>query len=452
LNRSSTVLDAEGLIAAAPHEPSSLDEATEAIAARGRERGFVTSGELLETVPADLSSEQTEDYLASIEGYLRQEGLEIMEVPGEGDAGEPTGGSRPRRSGEAPKASTHDLVRLYMTDIGKVPLLTAAQEVDLAMRMQGGALATELLSSIDRTNRVDQRWFRRMVEVVVRIREHQLDPATKLLREGIGREKVTRSYRPKTRAEQTGFLRRAERDARIAKSRLIEANLRLVVSIAKRYTGQGLTFLDRAQEGNLGLIKAAEKFDHTMGYKFSTYATWWIRQAITRANADQSRVIRLPVHVAEYTVKVHRTQRDLVQELGREPLPDEIGRRLGIPAGKVQQILEMSREPLSLETPIGEDGDRLGDFIEDSEAVVPPEAASLMMLQEHIGSVLHSLSARAKKVIELRFGLLDGHHRTLGEVGQEFGLTRERIRQIEAKTLSKLRHPSRSEGLREYLE
>jgi RNA polymerase primary sigma factor len=222
-----------------------------------------------------------------------------MEVPGEGDGGEPIGGSRPRRSGEAPKAPTHDLVRMYMTDIGRVPLLTAAQEVDLAMRMQGGALATELLSSIDRTNRLDQRRLRRMVEVVVRIREHQLDPAMRLRPEGIGREKLTRSYRPRTRAQAIAFLRRAERDARIAKSRLIEANLRLVVSIAKRYTGPGLTFLDRAQEGNLGLIKAAEKFDHTAGYKFSTYATWWIRQAITRANADQSRVIRLPVHMAE---------------------------------------------------------------------------------------------------------------------------------------------------------
>jgi RNA polymerase primary sigma factor len=452
LKRSSAVPDTKDTSAAADHEPISLDEATEAIAARGRERGFVTSEELLEGLPADLSSEQTEDYLTYVEDYLRREGLEIIEVPGEGDGGEATRGSTLRGGRELLKAPTSDPVRMYMKDVGKVPLLTAAQEVDLAMRMEGGAIAVALLDAVRQTNGVDQRLFRHVVDSVVRIREHQLDPNKKLRREGIGREKVTRSYRPKTRAEARGFLRRVERDARIAKSRLIEANLRLVVSIAKRYPGPGMTFLDLTQEGNVGLIRAVEKFDYTKGYKFSTYATWWIRQAITRANAEQSRVIRLPVHMTEYIAKVRRAQRDLIQELGREPLANEIGTRIGIPAAKVKQILKMSREPLSLEAPIGEDGIHLADFIEDSQAVVPPEAASDMLLQEHIGSVLHSLSAREKKVIELRFGLLDGRPRTLEEVGREFHLTRERIRQIEAKTLSKLRHPSRSRGLRDYLE
>jgi RNA polymerase primary sigma factor len=453
LKRSSAVLDTEDASAAAHHEPISLDEATEAIAARGRERGFVTSEELLQGLPANRSPEQTEDYLTYVEDYLRQEGLEIMEVPGKRDGGEATGGSRLMGSGELLKTPTYDPVRMYLKDIGKVPLLTAAQEVDLGMRMEGGAIAAELLGSIDQTTGIDKGRFRRMVDLVVRIREQQLDPDKKLRREGIGREKVTRSYRPKSRAEATGFLRRVERDARIAKDRLIEANLRLVVSIAKRYARPGMPFLDGAQEGNVGLIRATEKYDHTMGYKFSTYATWWIRQAITRAIADRSRVIRVPVHISEYLDKLRRAQRDLLQELRREPLPDEIGRRIGIPAGKVQQILEMSREPISLETPTGEDEDsHLGDLIEDPEAVVPVEAASFMMLQEHIGSELHSLSAREKKVIQLRFGLPDGHPRTLEEVGREFGLTRERIRQIEAKALSKLRHPSRSRGLRDYLE
>ncbi len=305
---------------------------------------------------------------------------------------------------------TGDPVRMYLKEIGKVPLLTAAEEIDLAMKIEAGVAATE-----------------------------ELDRA-----EDEGIELERREKRRLGRIEQVGI---------DAKQQLIEANLRLVVSIAKRYVGRGMLFLDLIQEGNLGLIRAVEKFDYTKGFKFSTYATWWIRQAITRAIADQARTIRIPVHMVETINKLVRIQRQLLQELGREPSPEEIGKEMGLPAERVREIQKISQEPVSLETPIGEEEDsQLGDFIEDSQAIVPPDAASFSMLQEQLTQVLDSLADRERKVIELRFGLVDGHPRTLEEVGREFGVTRERIRQIESKTLAKLRHPSRSSKLKDYLE
>ena len=305
---------------------------------------------------------------------------------------------------------TGDPVRMYLKEIGKVPLLTAAEEIDLAMKIEAGVAAAA-----------------------------ELDKA-----EEEGRELERREKRRLGRVEQVGI---------DAKQQLIEANLRLVVSIAKRYVGRGMLFLDLIQEGNLGLIRAVEKFDYTKGFKFSTYATWWIRQAITRAIADQARTIRIPVHMVETINKLVRIQRQLLQELGREPTPEEIGKERGLPAERVREIQKISQEPVSLETPIGEEEDsQLGDFIEDDAAVVPPDAASFSMLQEQLSKVLDGLAERERKVISLRFGLEDGHPRTLEEVGREFGVTRERIRQIESKTLAKLRHPSRSSKLKDYLE
>jgi RNA polymerase primary sigma factor len=425
-----------------------LEEAKEAITARGRERGFVTSEDLFEAVPVDdFTPEQVEDFLSQVEEHLRGEGIEVIEVPGD----EVDATAQRQIDVDLLKAPTNDPVRMYLKEIGKVPLLTAAQEIDLARRIEAGEFSTELRDVVVEDDKVDQKRFRRITDSVIAIREHQVERFGKV--EGIGRDRISKSYRPRTREELDDFLRRVERDGQLAKRKLIEANLRLVVSIAKRYVGRGMLFLDLIQEGNLGLIRAVEKFDYSKGFKFSTYATWWIRQAITRAIADQARTIRIPVHMVETINKLVRIQRQLLQDLGREPSPEEIGRQMGIPAEKVREILKVSQEPVSLETPIGEEEDsHLGDFIEDSDAVVPVDAASFILLQEQLEAVLHTLSEREKKVIQLRFGLLDGHPRTLEEVGREFGVTRERIRQIESKTLSKLRHPSRSQKLRDYLE
>jgi RNA polymerase primary sigma factor len=434
--------------AATAREPFGIDDVKEAIVARGRERGFVTSEDLLEAVPVeDFTPEQVEDFLTQIQEHLTTEGIEVIEVPGE--EADPT--TNVRIEVDLLKAPTNDPVRMYLKEIGKVPLLTAAQEVDLARRIEAGEFSTALTGLIGDEEKIDQKRFRTICDRVVAIRDHQLEHFGKV--EGLGRERISRTYRPKTRDTLVEFLRRVERDGQLAKKKLIEANLRLVVSIAKRYVGRGMLFLDLIQEGNLGLIRAVEKFDYSKGYKFATYATWWIRQAITRAIADQARTIRIPVHMVETINKLVRIQRQLLQDLGREPTPEEIGKQMGIPAEKVREILKVSQEPVSLETPIGEEEDsHLGDFIEDSDAVVPVDAASFILLQEQLEGVLHTLSEREKKVIQLRFGLLDGHPRTLEEVGREFGVTRERIRQIESKTLSKLRHPSRSQKLRDYLE
>ncbi|MCQ5092353.1 RNA polymerase sigma factor RpoD [Slackia exigua] len=317
-----------------------------------------------------------------------------------------------RRSSDSSSAVmlTGDPVRMYLKEIGKVPLLTAAEEIDLAMKIEAGVAATaELERAEDEGIELNRRDKRRL-----------------------------------TRVEAVGL---------DAKQQLIEANLRLVVSIAKRYVGRGMLFLDLIQEGNLGLIRAVEKFDYTKGFKFSTYATWWIRQAITRAIADQARTIRIPVHMVETINKLVRIQRQLLQDLNRDPTPEEIGEKMGLSAERVREIQKISQEPVSLETPIGEEEDsQLGDFIEDDSAVVPPDAASFSMLQEQLSKVLDGLAERERKVISLRFGLEDGHPHTLEEVGREFGVTRERIRQIESKTLAKLRHPSRSSKLKDYLE
>jgi RNA polymerase primary sigma factor len=319
---------------------------------------------------------------------------------------------KPRRRADHASLAplTSDPVRMYLKEIGKVQLLTAAQEVSLAKRIEAGLEAGGKIEDAEEKG-------------------VKLDRAT------------------------VRQLQRTEADGLNAKRALVEANLRLVVSIAKRYVGRGMLFLDLIQEGNLGLIRAVEKFDYGKGFKFSTYATWWIRQAITRAIADQARTIRIPVHMVETINKLIRVQRNLLQELGREPTPDEIGEQMEMTAERVREILKISQEPVSLETPIGEEEDsQLGDFIEDSDAVAPPDAANETMLAEHLRRVLDSLSERERKVIELRFGLVDGHPRTLEEVGREFGVTRERIRQIESKTLCKLRHPSRSSRLKDYLE
>lgn len=311
---------------------------------------------------------------------------------------------------DAELTASADSVRAYLKQIGKVALLTAEEEVDLAKRIEAGLYGSERLRQVEE--------------------------------EG---QKIS----PQMRRDLNWIVRDGER----AKNHLLEANLRLVVSLAKRYTGRGMAFLDLIQEGNLGLIRAVEKFDYTKGYKFSTYATWWIRQAITRAMADQARTIRIPVHMVEVINKLGRIQRELLQDLGREPTPEELAKEMDITPDKVLEIQQYAREPISLDQTIGDEGDsQLGDFIEDSEAVVAVDAVSFTLMQDQLTSVLQTLSEREAGVVRLRFGLTDGQPRTLDEIGQVYGVTRERIRQIESKTMSKLRHPSRSQVLRDYLD
>ncbi|WP_205691132.1 RNA polymerase sigma factor [Corynebacterium hadale] len=317
---------------------------------------------------------------------------------------------------DAQLTASADSVRAYLKQIGKVALLDAEQEVSLAKRIEAGLYA-----------------------------QYRLDEMARAAAEGDKDAKLTPAVKRDLRA--------VARDGRKAKNHLLEANLRLVVSLAKRYTGRGMAFLDLIQEGNLGLIRAVEKFDYSKGYKFSTYATWWIRQAITRAMADQARTIRIPVHMVEVINKLGRIQRELLQDLGREPTPLELAKEMDITEEKVMEIQQYAREPISLDQTIGDEGDsQLGDFIEDSEAVVAVDAVSFTLLQDQLQDVLHTLSEREAGVVRLRFGLTDGMPRTLDEIGQVYGVTRERIRQIESKTMSKLRHPSRSQVLRDYLD
>ncbi len=333
-----------------------------------------------------------------------------------------------------------DHVRMYLKEIGKVPLLTAEEEVELAMKMETGAVADKILEADDPG----------LYELIASKKAVKPDKEQeKLLKQlGIKADDI-KLVKGCTKEELQDLSAAGE----AAKNKLAEANLRLVVSIAKRYVGRGMLFLDLIQEGNLGLIKAVEKFDFKKGFKFSTYATWWIRQAITRAIADQARTIRIPVHMVETINKLVRVSRQLLQRLGREPSPEEIAQEMDIPVERVREIIKISQEPVSLETPIGEEEDsHLGDFIQDENVPVPAEAAAFTLLKEQLQEVLGTLTEREQKVLRLRFGLDDGRARTLEEVGREFNVTRERIRQIEAKALRKLRHPSRSRKLKDYLD
>jgi RNA polymerase primary sigma factor len=408
----------QGLPGAGAQRPSALSEATpgqievENIIRAAQVEGSITAADLAEKLSVlDLTPDDTD----SVYQRLVDSGVEVSEdeaiVEEEieevaTDVDEDRVRAR-REIDQALKAPTNDPVRMYLKEIGRVALLSAQEEVDLAKRIESGLLAAERFEA--------------------------------------GKERLSDS--------EMMELNWLQHDGGRAKQHLVEANLRLVVSIAKRYVGRGMAFLDLIQEGNLGLIRAVEKFDYSKGFKFSTYATWWIRQAITRAIADQARTIRIPVHMVETINKLARIQRQLLQDYGREPTADEIARQMELPPEKVREIQKISQEPVSLETPIGEEEDsNLGDFIEDTEAIIPVERASFRLLQEQLNTVLYTLSGREKEVIEMRFGLRDGQPRTLEDVGKRFGVTRERIRQIESKTLSKLRHPSRSQKLRDYLE
>ncbi len=384
--------------------------------ARGKKRGRLESTEMMEVLDEiDLDSSQMEKIYDSLESLSIEIGSEEDILPELPDDVEPRIDEIAEIEEEelvdpntlVDSFSIDDPVRMYLKEIGKVSLLDPNEEIELAQKMSAGNLAQEQLDSLE---------------------SGDLDPVA--LKE----------------------LQRLAKAGERAKQKLAEANLRLVVSIAKRYVGRGMLFLDLIQEGNLGLIKAVEKFDYTKGYKFSTYATWWIRQAITRAIADQARTIRIPVHMVETINKVIRVSRQLLQELGHDPSPEEIAEEMNMPVDKVREIMKIAQEPVSLETPIGEEEDsHLGDFIPDEGASEPSEAASFTLLKEQLVDVLSTLTPREEKVLKLRFGIEDGRTRTLEEVGKEFNVTRERIRQIEAKALRKLRHPSRSKKLKDFL-
>lgn len=358
----------------------------------------------LDDIPDDEDSEDSDDNKEEAPQVPQAKGAFIVRDDDDDDNLTPSG--NPKRRVIATGA-TADPVKDYLKQIGRVSLLNAEQEVDLSERIEAGLYAQHLLDT-----QIDQMEFKRKRE-----------------------------------------LKWAAADGKKAKDHLLEANLRLVVSLAKRYTGRGMLFLDLIQEGNLGLIRAVEKFDWKKGFKFSTYATWWIRQAITRAMADQARTIRVPVHMVEVINKLSRVQRQMLQDLGREPTPDELARELDMPVEKVQEVQKYGREPISLHTPLGEDGDsEFGDLIEDTDAIAPSDAVAFSLLQEQFRQVLETLSPREAGVIKMRYGLEDGQPKTLDDIGRVYGVTRERIRQIESKTMSKLRHPSRSQTLRDFLD
>jgi RNA polymerase primary sigma factor len=383
----------KGATAVADDKPAiSLDELKKKLAARGKTRGSLTYEEI--NLAFDALDDISPDVIDEFFEELTTMGIEIVD---ESKDEKPEAAAEAEGTEVIPDGmmSLDDPVRMYLKEIGRVPLLSMEQEKSLAMRIEAGEIETA-------KNNGSSDWA-------------------------------------------------LAEDGDEAKRQLTEANLRLVVSIAKKYVGRGMLFLDLIQEGNLGLIRAVEKFDYRKGYKFSTYATWWIRQAITRALADQARTIRIPVHMVETINRLIKVSRQLLQELGREPTVEEIAEAMALTPEKVREVMKISQEPISLETPIGEEEDsHLGDFIEDQEAIAPAEAASVMLLKEKMQDVLQNLTERERKVLVLRFGLEDGHQRTLEEVGQEFGVTRERIRQIEAKALRKLRHPSRGKALKDY--
>ncbi|MFJ9815302.1 RNA polymerase sigma factor [Streptomyces sp. NPDC101151] len=411
--RKATATTAAPAVPAAPAADDPAEEATPAKKAAAAKKTTAKKAAAKKTVAKKTAAKKTTGKKDDAE-LVEEEVLEEAKAGAEEPEGTESAGFVLSDEDEddapaqqvAAAGATADPVKDYLKQIGKVPLLNAEQEVELAKRIEAGLFAEDKLANADKL-------------------------APKLKRE----------------------LEIIAEDGRRAKNHLLEANLRLVVSLAKRYTGRGMLFLDLIQEGNLGLIRAVEKFDYTKGYKFSTYATWWIRQAITRAMADQARTIRIPVHMVEVINKLARVQRQMLQDLGREPTPEELAKELDMTPEKVIEVQKYGREPISLHTPLGEDGDsEFGDLIEDSEAVVPADAVSFTLLQEQLHSVLDTLSEREAGVVSMRFGLTDGQPKTLDEIGKVYGVTRERIRQIESKTMSKLRHPSRSQVLRDYLD
>ena len=403
-----------------------FDEKLKSLLTSAKKRGYVEYQEVIDSF-AELNLEEEQfdkiwDALDKNKILLRIDTIEDDDIPEEElsleDAAELELDMENLESSLGDGVSIEDPVRMYLKEIGRVPLLSADEEIVLAKKMEAGMEAEEEKKELEKKLEKETADSKRK-KLIKKLEEQDV-----LIEEG-----------------------------KAAAQSLSEANLRLVVSIAKRYVGRGMLFLDLIQEGNLGLIKAVEKFDYRKGYKFSTYATWWIRQAITRAIADQARTIRIPVHMVETINKIIRINRQLLQELGREPSPAEIASRMDISEEKVREILKISQEPVSLETPIGEEEDsHLGDFIQDDNVPVPAEAAASTMLREQLDEILDTLTERERKVLTLRFGLVDGRARTLEEVGKEFSVTRERIRQIEAKALRKLRHPSRSKRIREYLD